>query len=291
MSFYQRINPVIKPSIFTKIIGFSGVLFIGTVKGLQYSWDKYPDITHKFFWSKIIHKFYEGSSRDWTLNNLDIIHYFATKILKYRLFPKVNIDTQNMDLSVKYGEYTFKNPLGNASGIDKIGWMIDGLSSLGFGFVELGSIAPEPEYWAEKPKYVDWYQKLVEGRKSLMWKNVYWDTGAQTVLLELCGRQNKFLNKKSGIRMDTLLGISLMPAKSTIESVPYLIKVDYQQSVDVLLEFSDYIVINITEKDKSKRSAMALLREETELRKLIQLVRAKIIMTLGKTAAFEYSHF
>ena len=124
-----------------------------------------------------------------------------------------------------------------------------------------------------------------------MWKNVYWDTGTQTVLLELCGRQNKFLNKKSGVRMDTLLGISLIPAKSTIESVPYLIKVDYQQSVDVLLEFSDYIVINITEKDKSKRSAMALLRKETELRKLIQLVRAKIIMTLGKTAAFEYSHF
>ena len=77
------------------------------------------------------------------------MHYIATKILKYRLFPKVSINTDNVDLSVKYGEYKFSNPLGNSAGIDRIGSTIDGLSNLGFGFVEIGDISSQPEHWSK----------------------------------------------------------------------------------------------------------------------------------------------
>ena len=37
------------------------------------------------------------------------------------------------------------NPLGIAAGFDKDGESIDGLFDLGFGYVEIGSITPEPQ--------------------------------------------------------------------------------------------------------------------------------------------------
>ena len=36
----------------------------------------------------------------------------------------------------------FKNPVGLAAGFDKNGDVIDGLSALGFGFIEVGTITP-----------------------------------------------------------------------------------------------------------------------------------------------------
>lgn len=37
------------------------------------------------------------------------------------------------------------NPIGMAAGFDKHGEAIDGLFGLGFGYVEIGSITPEPQ--------------------------------------------------------------------------------------------------------------------------------------------------
>ena len=37
------------------------------------------------------------------------------------------------------------NPIGIAAGFDKDGEAIDGLFDLGFGYVEIGSVTPEPQ--------------------------------------------------------------------------------------------------------------------------------------------------
>lgn len=39
----------------------------------------------------------------------------------------------------------FSNPVGIAAGFDKHGQAIDGLFDLGFGYVEIGSVTPEPQ--------------------------------------------------------------------------------------------------------------------------------------------------
>lgn len=39
----------------------------------------------------------------------------------------------------------FDNPIGIAAGFDKHAEAIDGLFNLGFGYVEVGSITPEPQ--------------------------------------------------------------------------------------------------------------------------------------------------
>ncbi|HEY0664727.1 MAG TPA: quinone-dependent dihydroorotate dehydrogenase [Gallionella sp.] len=47
---------------------------------------------------------------------------------------------------------TFPNPVGLAAGLDKNGDCIDGLASLGFGFIEIGTVTPLPQPGNPKPR-------------------------------------------------------------------------------------------------------------------------------------------
>jgi len=47
---------------------------------------------------------------------------------------------------------TFPNPVGLAAGLDKDGRYIDGLASLGFGFIEIGTVTPRPQAGNPRPR-------------------------------------------------------------------------------------------------------------------------------------------
>lgn len=44
------------------------------------------------------------------------------------------------------------NPIGLAAGLDKDGRCIDGLAALGFGFLEIGTVTPEPQAGNDRPR-------------------------------------------------------------------------------------------------------------------------------------------
>jgi dihydroorotate dehydrogenase len=46
----------------------------------------------------------------------------------------------------------FTNPVGLAAGFDKNGRHIDALMSLGFGFIEIGTITPQPQPGNPRPR-------------------------------------------------------------------------------------------------------------------------------------------
>ena len=46
----------------------------------------------------------------------------------------------------------FPNPVGLAAGLDKNGAYIDALASLGFGFIEIGTITPRPQAGNPQPR-------------------------------------------------------------------------------------------------------------------------------------------
>lgn len=46
----------------------------------------------------------------------------------------------------------FRNPVGLAAGFDKHGEAVDGLYKMGFGFVEVGSVTPEPQEGNPRPR-------------------------------------------------------------------------------------------------------------------------------------------
>lgn len=48
--------------------------------------------------------------------------------------------------------HKFRNPVGIAAGFDKHGEAVDGLYKLGFGFVEVGSVTPQPQEGNPRPR-------------------------------------------------------------------------------------------------------------------------------------------
>lgn len=74
---------------------------------------------------------------DHTLRNAGV----ALCILTVSLFQEVRV------LGHK-----FRNPVGIAAGFDKHGEAVDGLYKLGFGFVEVGSVTPQPQDGNPRPR-------------------------------------------------------------------------------------------------------------------------------------------
>jgi dihydroorotate dehydrogenase len=74
-------------------------------------------------------------THDLSLKWLKIMHRSGLS----RIFPKPDF------APCKVMGLDFKNPLGLAAGFDKNGDYIDALSTLGFGFIELGTVTPRPQ--------------------------------------------------------------------------------------------------------------------------------------------------
>jgi dihydroorotate dehydrogenase len=58
----------------------------------------------------------------------------------------------NLSIQTKNNELTFPNCIGLAAGFDKDGVAIQELMDLGFGFVEIGSVTPNPQPGNPKPR-------------------------------------------------------------------------------------------------------------------------------------------
>ena len=78
------------------------------------------------------------------LNALKLLYQLN---LSQLLFPHKNFQ---QEFTLK--NLTFKNRLGIAAGLDKNGDFIDALGSLGFGFIEVGTITPLPQTGNPKPR-------------------------------------------------------------------------------------------------------------------------------------------
>jgi len=63
-----------------------------------------------------------------------------------------NLLSKHRTLPVKVMGLQFPNPVGMAAGMDKNGDYIDALGSLGFGFIEVGTITPRPQPGNPKPR-------------------------------------------------------------------------------------------------------------------------------------------
>ncbi len=73
-------------------------------------------------------------------------HHWVLKTLK--LIEKTGLSGQGKALpgkSVNVMGINFPNPVGLAAGLDKNGEYMDALATLGFGFIEIGTVTPRPQ--------------------------------------------------------------------------------------------------------------------------------------------------
>jgi len=150
----------------------------------------------------------------------------------------------------------FKNPVGLAAGYDKDAIAIRGLSTLGFGHVEVGTVTPKPQPGNPRPRLFRLHEdEAVINRMGFPGK------GATNVLQSLKGKQrNAFLGGIS-YRMlleatsrnplpsqrvrhnQMMLGINLGKNKHTPNEEAVL---DYLELLQCFAPHADYLAINIS---------------------------------------------
>ncbi len=92
---------------------------------------------------KILFQFSPETAHDLTMDMLSASQRLG--LLKCLFKPVPSVPTEVMGL-------TFDNPVGLAAGLDKDGECIDAFGSLGFGFVEVGTVTPRPQPGNPKPR-------------------------------------------------------------------------------------------------------------------------------------------
>ncbi|MFL7871436.1 MAG: quinone-dependent dihydroorotate dehydrogenase [Anaerolineales bacterium] len=131
---------------------------------------------------------------------------------------------------VKAFGLTFKNPVGLAAGYDKDGIAIRGLSTLGFGHIEVGTVTPRPQPGNPKPRIF----RLVED-EAVINRMGFPGKGAQYVSDQL----SVFSNRPRS----TVLGLNLGKNKDTpLEEAAS----DYISLLQRFSSLADYLAINIS---------------------------------------------
>lgn len=160
-------------------------------------------------------------------------HEIGIRSLRIGLKPDFAQDLAARKFAVKsLGEIErfglkFKNPLGMAAGFDKNGMVVNQLASLGFGFVEVGTVTFKAQNGNEKPRLF----RLPED-KALINRLGFNNDGAPNVVERL-----KKLHPKC------ILGVNIgknkdVPNDEAIEN--------YLRSFELAHEIADYIAVNVS---------------------------------------------
>jgi dihydroorotate dehydrogenase len=151
--------------------------------------------------------------------------YIAEKIygsyLKKFLRSKVNSDSENiMGINVA-------NKLGLAAGFDKNGDYINFVTNIGFGFVELGTVTPKPQFGNPKPR-------------------IFRVKDDQAIINRL-GFNNKGVNylKNNLLKIDRNLPIGINIGKNSTTKIDKAHE-DYEYCMEQIFYLADYITLNIS---------------------------------------------
>ena len=121
----------------------------------------------------------------------------------------------------------FANPIGLAAGFDKNGTAAEGLSALGFGFIEVGTVTSEPQGGNEKPRLF-----RLPSDHALINRLGFNNCGA----LQLAENVRRH-------PPDCVLGVNIGKSRSVAiaDAIP-----DYLASFTAVYDVADYIAINVS---------------------------------------------
>ena len=160
----------------------------------------------------------------------ELAHSIALYSLKYLYrFKLIGIFFPNrfFNAPFHFKGLEFKNRLGIAAGLDKNGDFIDSLGSLGFGFIEVGTITPKPQSGNPKPR-------------------IFRFTDQEAIVNRL-GFNNKgvdyLVGKVKARKYNGVLGINIGANK---DSTGQRRIDDYIECFQKVSSFADYITVNIS---------------------------------------------
>ncbi|XP_023565159.1 dihydroorotate dehydrogenase (quinone), mitochondrial isoform X2 [Octodon degus] len=179
-------------------------------------------------------------------------HRLAVRVTSLGLLPRATFQDSDM-LEVRVLGHKFRNPVGIAAGFDKHGEAVDGLFKLGFGFVEVGSVTPQPQEGNPRPRIF----RLPED-KAVINRCGFNSQGLLAVERRLRARQQR----QTRLTADGLpLGINLGKNKTSQDAAA-----DYAEGIRVLGPLADYLVVNVS---SPNTPGLRSLQGKAELRRLL----------------------
>ncbi|NNU28533.1 quinone-dependent dihydroorotate dehydrogenase [Isoptericola sediminis] len=152
---------------------------------------------------------------------------------------------------------TVPAPFGLAGGFDKNARAVRGLTMLGFGFVEVGTVTPRPQPGNERPRM--WRELDVRGVRNRMGFN---NDGA----VEMAERLRALRSTRAGRAV--IVGVNIGKNKSTPAADA---AGDYARCARMLAEHADYLVVNVS---SPNTPGLRDLQTADELRPILTAVRA-----------------
>lgn len=191
----------------------------------------------------------------------EVVHHLTLYLLKVvcRLpFAKQLIrlfyEGKNTGLSKTIWGITFKNPVGLAAGFDKDAKLIDELACFGFGFIEIGTLTPNPQPGNEKPRLF-----RLPHDKALINRMGFNNEGVLAAVERLKKRKS-----------DVIVGGNIGKNKSTPNEKALD---DYAYCVEALYPYVDYYVVNVS---SPNTPGLRELQEKEPLRNLLSFVKAQV---------------
>lgn len=161
------------------------------------------------------------------------ITFNLLKLPGVNLVLKMLYTTKNDKISFSKNNFTVKNRIGLAAGLDKDAQVVKELASIGFGLVEVGTVTPLPQPGNEKPRLF-----RLKKNNALINRMGFNNLGAKKM-------KKKLQNKK----FNALVGINLGKNKITPLDQAYT---DYIKSFKILFDVGDYFVINVSSPNTPK---------------------------------------
>jgi len=168
-----------------------------------------------------------------------------------RLLPDQEI---NPALSLNVMGLEFKSPIGLAAGLDKNAEVINYMTHLPFGFVEVGTVTPKAQAGNDKPRLFRY-----PAEESLRNRMGFNNQGAEEVLINL----------KKADRRGKVIGVNLGKNKITQnDDAPK----DYAYLYQKFAPFADYLVINVS---SPNTPGLRDLLKDAGLRQIFEAVDAQ----------------
>lgn len=154
----------------------------------------------------------------------------------------------------------FKNPVGLAAGFDKDGKQINSMSSLGFGFIEVGTVTPKPQAGNPQPRLF-----RLPADDALINRMGFNNLGLEQLVTQLQKKRPK------GIIVGGNIGKNkVTPNETAVE--------DYKVCFEALFPYVDYFVVNVSSPNTPNLRA---LQDKEPLQVLLSTIQE---MNLAKAA-------
>lgn len=186
------------------------------------------------------------------------VHHFTVKVLRIgcripgvrQLLASLFV-VKDKRLETNLLGLTFPNPVGLAAGFDKDARLIDEMTSLGFGFIEIGTVTPRPQEGNPRPRLF----RLPED-KAIINRMGFNNEGVDAAAMRLKGR-------RAGVIVGGNIGKNkVTPNESAID--------DYRVCFESLYPYVDYFVVNVS---SPNTPGLRELQEREPLRQLLSAIK------------------